>query len=400
MDVVVVGGGGLTGRCCVRDLAESRVFDHIRVADLDGDLARKASERAGGEPRVRWEVIDVRDPRAMSHLLEGARVCVNAVQYRFNLEIMEACLASGVDYLDFGGLYHMTRRQLAWDDRFRDGGRLAVPGFGQVPGISNVLARAATDDMVAVDSIIIRDGWRDLTVGGPDFVFTWSPSTFLDEMMMPAIAWIDGAYREFPPMSEPETFEFPAPIGTIPLYRTLHSEPATLPSSLAPLAPRNVEWREGGSGIDVLRLLAQLGLGGEEPITVDGAPVVPRRVLLELLRSRKLLGYPEGVQVDDVEVTDVEVRGRTSAGPLVRHATAAFHSKPEWGAAATEYAVGIAGSIGAILIAQGAVHGVGVVPPERAIPAGPMRSLLRDRGVVTRISPPEAPLTSLDRASK
>ena len=397
MDVVVLGGGGLTGRCAVRDLAESQVFDHVRVADLDLELARSAAARAGGGPRVSAHRVDVRDPAAMADVLAGARVCVNAVQYTFNLEVMEACRRAGVDYLDFGGLFHMTRKQLAHDSEFRDAGRLAIPGFGQVPGISNVLARAAVEGLSEVDAVVVRDAWKDLTVGGPELVFTWSPSTFLDEMMLPAVAWVDGDYREFPPMSDPEQYTFPPPIGAVTLFRTLHSEPATLPSYLPGVAPRTVEWREGGSGIEVMRLLALLGLGEERPLSVDGRPIAPRRLLLALLKDRHLLGYPEGVQVDDVEVSDIEVRGRGADGPVTRHASAVFHSRPDWGAAATEYAVGIAGSIGAILIARGQAEGTGVVPPERAIPPGPLREMLRSRGVVTRISPPEAPLASLAR---
>lgn len=397
MEVVVLGGGGLTGRCAVRDLAESGVFEHVRVADLDLQLARSAAQKAGGEPRVSAHRVDVRDPAAMAEVLRGARVCVNAVQYTFNLEVMEACRRAGVDYLDFGGLFHITRKQLEHDAEFRDAGRLAIPGFGQVPGISNVLARAAVDGLARVDGLVIRDAWKDLTAGGPPLVFTWSPSTFLDEMMLPAIAWVDGAYREFPPMSDPEEYTFPAPIGRVTLFRTLHSEPATLPSYLPGVVPRSVEWREGGSGIEVLRLLAQLGLGEQRPISVDGQSIAPRRMLLALLRDRHLLGYPEGVHVDDVEVTDIEVRGQGPSGAITRHASAVFHSRPEWGAAATEYAVGIAGSIGAILIARGETDGTGVVPPERSIPVGPMRELLRQRGVITRISPPDAPLTQLGR---
>ncbi len=83
---------------------------------------------------------------------------------------MEASLAAKVPYLDFGGLFHMTRRQLALDERFRAAGLLAIPGFGQVPGISNVLAMEACEDLERVDSLILRDGWRDLTENGPEML--------------------------------------------------------------------------------------------------------------------------------------------------------------------------------------------------------------------------------------
>ncbi|HTT34422.1 MAG TPA: saccharopine dehydrogenase C-terminal domain-containing protein [Thermoplasmata archaeon] len=395
MDAVVLGGGGLTGRCAVRDLVESGRFSTVRVGDLDPTLARQAAERAGGAPHAEWRRVDATDRTAVAEFLRGARVCVNAVQYRFNLDVMEACLAAGVDYLDFGGLFHMTRRQLGLDARFRDAGRIAIPGLGQVPGVSNILAADATRDLDRVDSIVIRDGWVDRTRGGPDVVFTWSPSTFLDEMLLPAVVWRDGRYQEEPPMSGAEEYDFPAPVGRTRLYRTLHSEPATLPASLAAKGLARCEWFEGGPGIGDLRLLARIGLGSEEPVEVDGAPVVPRRLLLALLKRGALLGYPEGTRIDDVEITDVEVRGSTKEGPVTRHAVAVFRSRPEWGAAATELAVGVAGSIGAILIADGTVRGSGVVPPEIAVPPGPFRMALTDRGIPTRISPPDEPFGSV-----
>jgi lysine 6-dehydrogenase len=396
MDVVVLGGGGLTGRCAVWDLAESGVFERIKVADLDGGLAQEAASKAPGHVTVTSHTVDVRDSSSLVALLGGARVCVNAVQYNFNLEVMEACLTAGVEYLDFGGLFHTTRKQLELHDRFRAAGLLAVPGMGQVPGISNVLAAAACADLDGVDSIVIRDAWRDFTQGAPPVVFTWSPSTFLDEMVFPAMVWEDGAYHEMPAMSGGEEYTFPEPIGPTRLYRTLHSEPATFPESFRSKGLRHCEWREGGPGIDVLQLLASLGLGSDRPIQVRGQSVVPKEMLLALLKEQKLLGYPAGVRVEDREIVDVEVRGRGPAGPITRHAYAAFRSKPEWGVAATEIAVGVCGSIGAILIAQGKTIGKGVVPPERSIPAGPCREMLAARGVVTRICPPEPPLRLAD----
>ena len=37
---------------------------------------------------------------------------VNCASYRVNLEAMRACLAAGCHYVDLGGLYWLTGRQL------------------------------------------------------------------------------------------------------------------------------------------------------------------------------------------------------------------------------------------------------------------------------------------------
>jgi len=390
MKAVVLGGGGLTGRCSVRDLATGGVFDSVVAADLDAGLAGAAAKAAGA--RATAAAVDVRNKAAVVKLLRGADVVVNAVQYTFNLSVMEAALEANVPYLDFGGLFHMTRRQLEMDGAFRKAERVAIPGLGQVPGISNVLAMQACLDLDRADSIVIRDGWKDLTVGGPEVSFTWSPSTFLDEMILPAQVFESGAYREYPPMSGAEEFEFVPPVGRTRVYRTLHSEPATLPESLRSKGLVHCEWKEGGPGIEVLRTMSLLGLGSETPLEVRGHKVSPREFTLALLKREKLLGSPEGVDVIDWEVCDIEVRGTTDGRPVERHAIARFPPRPDWHLTATEYAVGVAGAVGAELIVQGKVRERGVVPPERCVPAGPFRAALAKRGIETTITPPEGPL--------
>jgi saccharopine dehydrogenase-like NADP-dependent oxidoreductase len=398
VEAVVLGGGGLTGRCTVRDLAQGGRFDRIRVADLDGRLAESAA-RATGSERVTFETLDVRDPARLRATLRGANVCVNAVQYAHHLPVMEGCLAEGVPYLDFGGLFHTTQRQLMLSKRFQEAGLLAIPGLGQVPGASNVLAADATEDLDQVESLIFRDAWRDLTVGGPEIYFPWSPSTFLDEMEQPAMVWEGGAYVAHPPMSSPEEYDFPAPIGRTRVYRTLHSEPATLPQSLRSKGLKHCEWKEGGPGIDLLRQLALLGLGSTDPVEVRGQPVVPRELFLALLKQRKLLGIPEGVAVDDWEVLDIEVRGSRSGRPLTRHALARFPPKRSWGYTATEYAVGVCGAIGAEFVVDGIIRDAGVVPPEVCVPPKPFRAALRKRGIDTVIAPEEGALPTFQGTS-
>jgi lysine 6-dehydrogenase len=398
MKAVVLGGGGLTGRCTVRDLARGGKVERVRVADLDLKLAESAAHAAG--PSAEAVRVDVRDPRSLAHALSGADVCVNAVQYTFNLDVMAGCLAAGVPYLDFGGLFHMTRRQLEWHDRFRSAGLLAIPGLGQVPGVSNVLAGEAARTMDHVESIVIRDGWRDFTENGPELLFTWSPSTFLDEMVMDAMVFEQGAYQAYPAMSGAEDYEFPSPVGRTRVYRTLHSEPATLPASLSDKGVRHVEWKEGGPGIDVLRTMALLGLASDQPLDVRDARVAPRDFTLALLKREKLLGIPPNVIPNDWEVMDIEMVGTVDGHPETRHVVARFPPYPAWGLSATEYAVGVGGSIGAEMILDGQIDAKGVLPPEACVPAGPFREALKARGIETTITPPESPLAPLDPRSK
>ena len=141
--------------------------------------------------------------------------------------------------------------------------------------------------------------------------------------------------------------------------------------------------------------MAVLGLGSDKPLDVRGQPVTPKEFTLALLKREKLLGIPEGVDAVDWEVCDIEVRGSQGGRPVIRHAVARFPARRDWHLVATEYAVGVAGAIGAELIATGQIRAVGVVPPERCVPAASFRAALQKRGIETAIVPPENPLPPL-----
>ncbi|MDH7606892.1 MAG: saccharopine dehydrogenase NADP-binding domain-containing protein [Candidatus Bathyarchaeota archaeon] len=56
--------------------------------------------------------VDVKNIEETVKVIKDADVVVNGVQYYFNIDVMKACLKAKVPYIDFGGLYHMTLKQL------------------------------------------------------------------------------------------------------------------------------------------------------------------------------------------------------------------------------------------------------------------------------------------------
>ena len=92
-------------------------------------------------------------------------VLVNTASYRINLEAMRACLTAGCNYLDLGGLYWMTGRQLELGPEFERAGLLALLGIGSSPGKTNLMAQRGIRELEAhgdtVQSIDIFAGGRD-----------------------------------------------------------------------------------------------------------------------------------------------------------------------------------------------------------------------------------------------
>jgi saccharopine dehydrogenase-like NADP-dependent oxidoreductase len=384
---VVVLGSGLIGRCAVRDLVRSPEVADVVVADIEKERTEKFVEDLGSS-KVHFEKVDVRDHGGTTAVLKGTDVALNAVQYYFNLDVMKAVLVAKTNYLDLGGLYHTTLKQLELDHEFKHAELTAVVGMGCVPGISNVMARWAVDSLDSVSTIRIRDGWRDLTPNAPRFVATWSIQTFADEFMQNAIVFENGELKEVPPISLPENVTFPDPIGEVEAFTTLHSELATFPTSFKEKGVRNVNWKEGGPKgwhLDY-ELLVKLGLMDKKPIAVSGVSVSPRNFFLQLLREKSLLGHPEDVTPEDYECSRVEVMGEKGGQQAEIQLEVLCRSKREWKASSAQYGVGIPASIVAQMLGKGQIEKKGVLPPENCVdPEALFRELaLRDMPVTVR----------------
>ena len=211
--IAVIGAAGTIGERVVAFLSEWGV-----------DFARRDARLEG------LERVDARDPGSLARAIEGATVCVNCVDYRLNLGVMEACLAAGSHYVDLGGLFHVTRKQLELDQGFREAGLTAVLGLGSAPGKSNLLARAGVERLGAPPvAMHIWAASRDPAAADHPFPAPYSVRTLLDELRMRPMVVAGGELREVEPVTGEAEREFPEPIGRARGIYTLHSELATLP---------------------------------------------------------------------------------------------------------------------------------------------------------------------------
>ena len=82
-------------------------------------------------------------------------------------------------------------------------GRLALVGIGVEPGLSDVFARYAADQLFsAIDEIGIRDG-ANLVVDGYDFAPSFSIWTTIEECLNPPVIWEAGPRAGSPPSRSP-----------------------------------------------------------------------------------------------------------------------------------------------------------------------------------------------------
>src|SRR3954449_12605930 len=393
MRVLVVGAGG--GGGAVAAIATRRAFhEAMVVADYDLPRAQAVVARTG-DPRFTAAQVDAADEQVVAALLAEHRcdALLNATDPRFVMPLFRATLASGAHYVDMAmslSRPHPERpHELTWvklgDEQFalagdwEAAGRLALVGIGVEPGLSDVFARYAADELFGeIDEIGVRDG-ADLSVRGYDFAPSFSIWTTIEECLNPPVVWERGrGWFTTAPFSEPEVFDFPEGIGPVECVNVEHEEVLLMPRWVR---ARRVTFKYGlgEEFIGVLKTLHKLGLDRTTPVRVGGVEVSPRDVVAACL--------PDPAGLGDL------MSGRTCAGLWVRgtgtdgrprevylyHVVDNAWSMSEYGAQAVVWQTALNPVVALELLASGVWQGAGVLGPE-AFDAVPFLDLLSAYG--------------------
>ncbi|MFD0141719.1 MULTISPECIES: saccharopine dehydrogenase family protein [unclassified Streptomyces] len=396
MRILMVGAGGV-GTAITRIAARRSFFEHVVVADYDPTRAEAAVAALGAdEQRFTAARLDASDTGAVRAALAEHRcdVLLNATDPRFVLSLFEAALAERAHYLDMAmslSRPHPSRpyeecgvklgdEQFARSAEWEAADRLALVGMGVEPGLADVFARYAADELFdEIEEIGVRDG-ANLTVEGYDFAPSFSIWTTIEECLNPPVVYEEGrGWFTTAPFSEPEVFDFPEGIGPVECVNVEHEEVLLVPRWLK---ARRVTFKYGlgDEFIGVLRTLNKLGLDRTEPVTVNGADgkvaVSPRDVVAACLPDPATLGD--------------RMRGKTCAGTWVKgtkdgrprevylyHVVDNEWSMREYGSQAVVWQTAVNPVVALELVASGAWHGRGVLGPE-ALPPQPFLDLLTE----------------------
>ena len=234
MRVAVLGAGGTIAPAIVRDLAESDEVSELVLLDLDAERAGAVAETHGAG-KARATRVDATatgaEPGSLPGALAGCEAMINSAAYRVNLEAMRASLEAGCHYLDLGGLYEITGRQLELSEEFERAGLLAILGIGSAPGKTNLMAKAACDRLGgSLDYAHVIAAGRDMSP--PDgFSIPYALRTLIDELTLAPVVLRDGRPVELEPLSDGGEVDFGDPIGPGETIHTLHSELRTFGSS-------------------------------------------------------------------------------------------------------------------------------------------------------------------------
>jgi saccharopine dehydrogenase-like NADP-dependent oxidoreductase len=254
-------------------------------------------------------------------------IVINAVDPRFVMPIFLACEIENTNYMDMAMSLSRPHphypnsetgvklgdEQFARDWNWGERGIYALVGMGIEPGMSDIFARYASDELFSrLDEVTIFDG-SNLTVEGADFAPSFSIWTTIEECLNPPLVWEDGrGWYTTEPFSELEVFDFPEGIGPVECVNVEHEEVVLIPQKVDAKKVR-FKYGLGSEFISTLKTIHMLGMDSKDSINVQGVQVSPRDLLAAALPDPATLGS--------------RMRGKTCAGTLVKGLDK--HGKPK-----------------------------------------------------------------------
>jgi saccharopine dehydrogenase-like NADP-dependent oxidoreductase len=354
--VAVLGAAGTIAPAIVHDLAESSEVETMALLDLDGSRAAAVAEAHGGG-KASARGLDARMTGELAGALDGVDVLVNTASYRVNLDAMRGCLAARCNYLDLGGLYWMTARQLELGAEFGRAGLLAVLGIGSSPGKTNLMAARAVRELGAqageIASIEVMAAGRDPQASGDGRLRPpYAIQTLLDELTLAPVVIREGQAVQIEPLTAGGTVDLGEPIGPAETIFTLHSELATFAQSFG---CRNASFRLSLTPALLERLKELVDAPAEE-----------------VAAAQRGAGAPSA---DTVSVHLVRVRSLEGRTVTVRAV-----SRSHFGLGGSIVSTAAPAAASVRLLARGSLGASGVHPPERCIDPDELFPELEARG--------------------
>jgi lysine 6-dehydrogenase len=373
---ILILGAGMMARAIAYDLSLREGIEEIVLADRE----RARAEGIAGwlsNRRVVPRRLDVSAPRAVREAMEGCAVAVSAAPYFFNLTLAKAAIERRVHFCDLGGNNRIVSGELALDRAAREAGVTVIPDCGLAPGMVNILAAAAIEDLEAVERVTIRVGGLPQHPHPPlDYQIVFSPHGLINEYMEPATVIRDGEIAEVPSLTGCEEITFPPPYEHLEAFHTSGGS-STLPQTLLGRV-RDLDYKtiRYPGHMERVRAMAELGFFDTTPRFLDdGTEVVPRELAVKLLTEK--LSYDE----PDVVLLRVSAFGTAEGRPCeVRYQMIDRYDETT-GLSAMMRTTGFPIAQIAYMLATGLISKRGALPQEVCVPTQKFLSGLQERGL-------------------
>ncbi|MGA2402626.1 MAG: saccharopine dehydrogenase family protein [Syntrophobacteraceae bacterium] len=369
--VLIIGAGGVGSVVTQKCARVPEVFSEITLASRTLEKCEKIAARLARP--IRTALVDadnVAQTAALIREVSPDLVMNVALPYQ-DLSIMDACLETGVNYLDTANYEppeeaaFSYKCQWAYSERFRRGGLMALFGSGFDPGVTNVFCAYALkhhfDEINYIDIMDCNAG----THGHP-FATNFNPEINIREVTARGKYWEEGEWKETEPFYEHEAFNFPE-IGVREMYLMYHEELESLVKHIPGLKRIRFWMTFSQEYLTHLRVLENVGMTRIDPVHFQGCQIVPLQFLKALLPDPASLaaGYTGKTNIGCMIEGLKDGKRRKYYVYNVCDHQRAFH---EVGAQAISYTTGVPAMVGAKMMLTGKWKETGVFNMEQLDP--------------------------------
>jgi saccharopine dehydrogenase (NAD+, L-lysine-forming) len=387
--IVIIGAGGV-GRVVTHKCAQlSSVFTEIILASRTlkkcDDIATSVRVKYK-KTKISTTQVNADEEHQLIHLFEANRpfLVINVALPYQDLTIMEACLKTGVHYLDTANYEPLEEAkygyswQWAYEEKFKKAGLMAVLGCGFDPGVTSIFTAYAAkhhfDEIHYLDIVDCNGGDH-----GKAFATNFNPEINIREVTQKGKYYEEGNWKETAPHEISRMINYPN-IGPRKSYLINHEELESLVKNFPTLRRARFWMTFGDEYLTHLRVIQNIGLAGIEPIDFQGNQIIPLQFLKEVL--------PDPGSLAEKYDGETSIGCRISGIKNGRHQTYYIYNNCdhraaylETGAQGVSYTTGVPAALGAKMMISGKWKGSGVFNVEDFDP-DPFLEDLRKNGLV------------------
>ncbi len=389
--VLIIGAGGV-GRVVVKKCAmNSAVFNEITLASRRigkcEALAKEIKEELGVE--IKTAQVDADSVEELITLIKRVKpsLVLNVALPYQDLTIMDASIATGVNYLDTANYEHPDtakfeyKEQWARDEAFKKAGIMGLLGSGFDPGVTNVFCAYANqylfDEIHYIDILDCNGGDH-----GYPFATNFNPEINLREVSANGRYWREGEWIETKPMEIKKVWDYPE-VGKRDSYLLYHEELESLSKNIKGLKQIRFFMTFGESYLRHMKCLENVGMLRIDEVEVNGCKVVPIQLLKELLPDPASLGE-RTIGKTNIGCVITGVKEGEKKRVYIYNVCDHQEAYRETGAQAVSYTTGVPAMIGAKLMLEKKWSGKGVFNMEE-FDAKPFMEELNKQGLPWKI---------------
>jgi saccharopine dehydrogenase (NAD+, L-lysine forming) len=370
--VLLIGAGGVGTVVASKMASLPEVFSEILLASRTKSKCDKIAERIGNN-RIKTAKVDADDVKQLENLIRSFKpdLVVNVALPYQDLHIMDACLATGVSYLDTANYEPPEEAkfeyswQWAYQDRYKKAGLTAILGCGFDPGVTSIFTAHAVkhhfDEIHYLDIVDCNAGDH-----GKPFATNFNPEINIREVTQKGKYWENGKWIMTEPHEIHKPLNYPG-IGPKESYVIYHEELESLVKNYPSLKRARFWMTFGQEYLTHLRVIQNIGMAGIKPIMYNGVEIVPIQFLKAVLPDPGELGENYTGQTSiGCRIKGVK-NGKEKTYYIYNNCSheAAY---AETGAQGVSYTTGVPAAIGAMMYLKGLWRKPGVFNVEEFDP--------------------------------